>query len=143
MWDFILPFRCSDYKSLLTLADGTILPDPLCDLPTPWIREETGRHQWPSTMYCDMAKYLIDRGERDLERRLMGDYKDGKAFSYFDAGFIGEILYNKISEASTSCFIKSTSARSQRRNDEDHKLWVAVDKGRGKILTAYCTCFAG
>lgn len=78
-------------------------------------------------MYADMAKYLIiDKNERSLESRLVGDYKDGKGFSYFTSGFIGELL--SISEESTYCFIKSESAPSQRRNDEPHKLWIVIQK---------------
>ena len=44
-------------------------------------------------MYSDMAEYLVDRGERSLQKRLMGDYKDGKAFSYFDAEFVVKYFF--------------------------------------------------
>ncbi|XP_019625005.1 PREDICTED: uncharacterized protein LOC109470485 [Branchiostoma belcheri] len=98
---------------------------------------------WPPTMYGDMAEYLVANGEVQLQKRLMGDYKDGKAFSYFDSGFINEVLYHPINENSNVCFVKSTSGRSQRKNDEAHRVWVALQKSTGKIRTAYCSCFAG
>ena len=119
------------------------LPDPLSDLTTGWLSEEHGMKLWPPTMHSDMQEYLIDRGERSLQKRLLGDYKDGKAFSYFDSGFIREIRYHPVDDNSTICFLKSSSARSQRRNDEDHKVWVAIEKKTGHICSAYCSCFAG
>ncbi|XP_019642777.1 PREDICTED: uncharacterized protein LOC109484038, partial [Branchiostoma belcheri] len=84
--------RCEDYRSLLTV-DGRQLPDPFVDLKSGWKKEEEGMQHWPPTMYGDMAEYLVANGEVQLQKRLMGDYKDGKAFSYFDSGFINEVLY--------------------------------------------------
>ncbi|XP_066268534.1 bile acid-CoA:amino acid N-acyltransferase-like [Branchiostoma lanceolatum] len=75
---------CEDYRSLLTI-DGKKVPDPLEDLKSGWQTEGEGMQHWPPTMYADMAEYLVASGEVDLRKRLMGDYKDGKAFSYFDA----------------------------------------------------------
>ncbi|XP_066303858.1 uncharacterized protein [Branchiostoma lanceolatum] len=134
--------RCEDYRSLLTI-DGKKVPDPLVDLKSGWQTEGEGMQHWPPTMYADMAEYLVASGEVDLRKRLMGDYKDGKAFSYFDANFIHEVLYHPISDDSDVCFVKSTSARSQRKNDEPHQVWVALQKSTGKVRTAYCSCFAG
>ncbi|XP_078591815.1 uncharacterized protein LOC144870918 [Branchiostoma floridae x Branchiostoma japonicum] len=137
--------RCEDYNSILTV-DGKRLPDPLVDLKCGWKKEEEGMQHWPPTMYADMAEYFCLGAadpEVDMRKKLMGDYKDGKAYSYFDAEFIHEVLYHPLSDESEVCFVRSTSARSQRRNDEPHQVWVALQKATGKILTAYCTCFAG
>ncbi|KAJ8277864.1 hypothetical protein GJAV_G00081000 [Gymnothorax javanicus] len=46
-----------------------------------WIGEETGVHLWPPCMFSDMSEYLINSGERDLQTRLLTDYKDGKLAS--------------------------------------------------------------
>ena len=45
-------------------------------------------------MYCDLAEYLVDNTKRDLRTRLLTDYKEGKAFSYFDSKWLKEVFYH-------------------------------------------------
>uniref|UniRef100_A0A8C6SKJ6 SWIM-type domain-containing protein n=1 Tax=Neogobius melanostomus TaxID=47308 RepID=A0A8C6SKJ6_9GOBI len=98
---------------------------------------------WPPTMLTDISAFLRLKDEVELEKRLMGDYKEGKAYSYFASNFTRDINYHGISDDSPFCFLKSASGRSQRRNDEDHRIWVCLQKQSGRILSAYCSCFAG
>lgn len=84
-FSYVTTSRCAGYKNKLQLGK-TYLPDPMTDLKTGWMSEEEGRHEWPPTMYADIVNYLLDRNERTLEHRLLGDYKAGKASSYFASG---------------------------------------------------------
>ncbi|KAI8493991.1 hypothetical protein Bbelb_283380 [Branchiostoma belcheri] len=72
-------FLSSEQTVLISFTEQ--LPDPFVDLKSGWKKEEEGMQHWPPTMYGDMAEYLVANGEVQLQKRLMGDYKDGKAFS--------------------------------------------------------------
>ncbi len=130
------------YRSLLTFNDTT-LPDPLSDLPNGWVGEEKGRFMWPPCMYGDLAEYLVSKGERDLRTRLLTDYKDGKSFSYFDSKWLREVFYHNVSEESPLCFMKAQCTPSMNISHEPHDVWVCINKKTGKIMSAYCSCFAG
>lgn len=134
---------CS-YSSLLTI-DGTKLPDPFTELLNDWVTEADGVTQWPPTMHHEIAVYLLQSDDQDgqLSRRLLGDYKEGKAYSYFASGFLGEVHYNAISDKSPICFLRAQSQQSQHANRPHHNIWIAADKKSGDIKSAYCTCFAG
>jgi SAP domain len=92
--------RCNRYRALLSVDCGSMLPDPMSDLVTGWIDEMSGMSMWPPTMYGDLAEYLVDTSERSLRTRLLTDYKEGKAFSYFDSKWLKEVYYHPVSEAS-------------------------------------------
>ena len=77
--------KASDYLSRLTV-DGTKLPDPLTELRDGWIGESVGMKKWPPTMYWDVCNFLGYATTGDLTKRLMSDYKDGKAYSYYTSG---------------------------------------------------------
>jgi len=82
--------RGQQYRSLLSTPEG-VLPDPFQDLTTGWLGEEPGIKQWPPTMQFDIAQFLLKNGDQNLTKRLMSDYKEGKAFSYFASSFLGEV----------------------------------------------------
>ena len=134
--------RAERYCSLLTISDQT-LPDPFSDLSTVWIGESQGMSEWPPTMYGDLAEYLVQKGERDLRTRLLTDYKEGKAYSYFDSKRLREVYYHKIHADSPYCFVKSECCPSMKVSHEMHKVWICIHKKSGKIISAYCSCFAG
>ena len=134
--------KAQQYKSLL-LYENDYLPDPLCDL-NGWYNEENGMELWPPTMQFDIAEYLLERQEnKDLGKRLMSDYKEGKAFSYFDCNYLKTILYHPITIESKVCFLKSESTPSQNIGHPPHKIWILLNKENGKVQQAYFTCFAG
>ena len=136
--------KAKQYKSLLYI-DGKYLPDPFVDLSEGWMTEENGMEMWPPTMQFDIAEYLLAdvQTDRDFGKRLMSDYKEGKAYSYFDSKWLKNISYHPIADNSKLCFLMSESTPSQNISHTPHKMWVLVHKESGKIVKAYCTCFAG
>lgn len=71
-----------DYGELLIVdVDNVQLPDPLKDLQD-WIGEVDGVRNWPPCMYANIAAYLLEKEQKDLLNRLIGDYKEG-VLSYF------------------------------------------------------------
>ena len=138
-----------DYASLLVTTTKDLLPDPIAELKHGWIGEQNGLSQWPPCMYFDIAQYLmsqedlIDGAEETLKRQLMTDYKEGKAYSYFDSKWLGEIFYHPINEQNKYCFLKAQCTPSQKVHNPPHTAWVCLEKRSGTIQKAYCTCFAG
>ncbi|CAC5399902.1 unnamed protein product [Mytilus coruscus] len=120
-----------------------IVPDPLIDLTSGWITESKGVSMWPPTMYYDIATFLQKKEDKSLSDRLMKDYKEGKAYSYFTSGWLKEVCYHHIDNNSPYCFLKAECTASQRLNDVPHTTWVLLEKVSGEIQTAYFTCFAG
>ncbi len=99
---------------------------------------------WPPTMDLDIAAYLLKSFQTaPLTKRLLSDYKEGKAYSYFDSKWLGQVLYNPVREDFPVCILKSTSVPSQRIGDVPHIVWVAIEKASGSVKSGYCTCFAG
>lgn len=136
--------RAEQYNSLLKI-NGEQLPDPFVDIQeSEWISEKTGMAKWPPIFQPQIAEFIlsIDQG-KNLGKRLLSDYKEGKAYSYFDAKWLGEVFYHEISPTYDVCFLKSESRPSQKINNVPHKIWVCVNKTTGTIESAYCTCFAG
>eukprot|EP00794_Sanderia_malayensis_P012122 gene12122-13374_t len=137
------------YEALLVVNDCR-LPDPLALssenslLGTPWLDEKAGMCKWPPVFQIQIAEFLLTADQSiGLGKRLLSDYKEGKAYSYFDSGWLKEIYYNEISPNSNYCFLKSESTPSQGINNIPHKIWVAIEKKSGTVKSAYCTCFAG
>ena len=73
--------RAASLAACLKVGDNT-LPDP-ATLTQGWIGEKDGMKLWPPTMYFDICNFL---GVKDMDKRLLADYKEGKAYSYFQAG---------------------------------------------------------
>lgn len=84
--------RLCQFRHLLTLPNGDVLPDPLVELKTGWRGEKEGMDKWPPCMYADIASYLVDITEKSLRERLLTDYKEGKAYSYFDSRWLKEVF---------------------------------------------------
>ena len=91
---------------------------------------------WPPVTLGQIFQYILNKREFDSE--YIGKYKDQKAYSYFDSGFVGEILTNK-----TGPFIiLLCNVRASMSINEEKDLWVATQPD-GKVLTAWCSCMAG
>ena len=142
-----LKIRATEYSQLLVTTDGSRLPDPLSDIEHGWEGEQMAMTKWPCTMIVDIGEYLAkhetDIEKASLRKRLLCDYKEGKAFSYFSSRFLFEILYHSINDESPYCFLKTKCRPSYAVNDDPHDLWVCIQKGTGIIHSGYCTCFAG
>ena len=128
------------YADLLKTSVGN-LPDPeeLQD----WKGESLSITKWPPTMAFEIGQYLQNIDDIPLRKRLMADYKDQKAYSYFASGWMKEIQYHPITPDSKFCFLRTKCTPSQRVRDIPWSLWVAVEKESGAVQSAFCTCFAG
>ena len=87
--------RTERYRGLLTINDAGAsisLTDPLSDLQTDWVAEAKGISQWAQCIHSDISEYLFNSGEKDVRTRLMTDYKEGKAYSYFDSKWLQEVF---------------------------------------------------
>ena len=80
-----------EYQDLLRCDEG-FFKDPLL-LQTGWKCEDNAVKEWPPTMYWDIAEYF-NKTDRDLANRLHKDYKEGKAYSYLESGWVGALEYN-------------------------------------------------
>ena len=135
--------KAEQYRSLLHCR-GQQLPDPFDIDEKYWDGEELGITKWPPIYQLQIAEFILSgKDGTTLGKRLLSDYKEGKAYSYFDAKWLKEIFYHEISPTHDLCFLKSTSTPSQKIGNVPHRIWVCVDKKTGSIESAYCTCFAG
>ncbi|XP_071843604.1 uncharacterized protein [Apostichopus japonicus] len=94
-------------------------------------------------MYFDIAQYLSNIDNVELCQRLMYDYKEGKAYSYLESGWLGEMFYHVINEKSKFCLLKAGCRPSQRINNIPWQAWICLQKFTGRVIRGYCTCFAG
>ena len=46
---------------------------------------------WPPTMLSEISKFLLSEDRRQMGQRVLGDYKEGKAYSYFDSKWLKEV----------------------------------------------------
>lgn len=100
--------RARQYRDLLIVSKNReFLPDPFAELTSGWLNEDTGKSQWPPCMIGDIQQYLINKEEKELSIRLLSDYKEGKAYSYFDSKWLQEVFYHPITKESQYCFLKA------------------------------------
>ncbi|KAK7484593.1 hypothetical protein BaRGS_00024119 [Batillaria attramentaria] len=131
-----------EYAALL-VVNGKRLPDPFTELKEGW-QDESAREKWPPTSYADMAEFLLDcRADSKRRRQLLTDYKEGKAYSYFDSKLLHTVFYHEIDSNSEFCFLKAKVTPSQAVNAVPHRAWVAIQKKTGRIVSADCSCMAG
>ena len=113
----------NDYQAKL-LLDSQVIPDPN-HLVSGWLSEDDGIYFWPCILYADIFNFLTfnpsELGSTDLN-----DYKNSKAYSYFNRGWLGPVSYHRIDDLSTYCFLKSDCRPSERLNDPPHKLWICI-----------------
>ena len=130
----------SEYQAKLLHGD-VLLTDPN-NLISGWLSEDDGITSWPCLTYPDIFNYLTfhpsELGSSDLN-----DYKNSKAYSYFNRGWLGNITYHNIDESCLYCFLKTDCRPSERLNNPPHKLWMCVKKKEARIVSAHCSCMAG
>ena len=137
-----------EYKKKLVLTNAT-LPDPF-SLNNGWLSETKGNGliHWPSIHIMDIDKYLqIINYSSDLMTKLKSEYKEGKAYRYFQCEWVKEIFYHPITNFSNYCFLKGRVIPSMRTNNAAYYVWVAVEKDGekpgGNVVSGYCSCTAG
>jgi hypothetical protein len=120
----------SEKAKLLQTSDNTKLPDPLL-LKDGWLGENEGITPWPPTYLSDITISLMeDHPGRnvDLQKRVLNEYKEGKAFRLFDSGFLKEVSYHQITPESEHCFLKAKCTHSMKIADTQHTTWIAALK---------------
>ena len=74
---------------------------------------------------------------KEFGKEYIGKYKDQKAYSYLDSGFVGEILVSKINEGTKIALFYSAQGSMSIHNKKE--VWVVVNPD-GMIITAWCFC---
>ena len=149
----------AEHSETINREFSQLLQTDLGQVPDPksldnWENEITAMNKWPPTMIQDIGIYLTKmetfregpsaRGDQvTFRERIMSDYKDQKAYSYFSSNWQLDILFHPIEDGFPYCFLKSKCIPSQRINNVPHDTWVLINKETGSIISAYCTCFAG
>ena len=96
--------------------------------------------QWPHIDTGVILVYILKVNDCDLE--YVGRYKDQKAYSYFDSGFVDTIfIYNPFS-CRSKIFLYSKVQSSLTVSDKT-LLWILVQKEPLEILTSWYSCIAG
>lgn len=130
------------YKDAFKTDDEGYLPDPL-KLNDGWLGEAEGMRLWPPTMYSDICNYLVLNGDYStLRGKLMKDYKQGKAYSYFASNWLQEVQYHEISPDCRYCYLKAKCVHSNEVMAK-WNLWVLIVKATGEIASAWCRCTSG
>ncbi|CAB4033934.1 hypothetical protein pdam_00025903, partial, partial [Paramuricea clavata] len=135
------------YQTLLTVDLGSssvVLPDPLKEV-SAWITENEGIKDWPPIYFNDICVFILSKHpgkDVGMRQRMLNEYKEGKAFRYFDNNWLKEVFFYPIKDTGY-CFLKADCTPSMRLSHLPHQVWVCAHKTKGDIKSAYCTCTAG
>ena len=131
------------YQNLLRIdLDGCtiVLPDPLNDV-SAWISEKEGLKHWPPIYFSDICVFILSKHpgkDVGMRQRMLNEYKEGKAFRYFDNYWLKEIFYYPVNDTDyTEC------TPLQHLSHLSHQVWISAHKTEGNIKSAYCSCTAG
>ena len=80
-----------------------LLPDPYYST-SGWLREDEDIPYWPFLTYLDIYKYL-NFNPNELSSSDLNDFKNSKAYTYFNRGWLDNILYHEIEQ----CFLYTVS----------------------------------
>ena len=97
--------------------------------------------KWPVITLGNIFAYILDK--KMCDKDYIGRYKDQKAFSYWDSGFVGPITIHVIKKNVSILYCSVTASQTM---SDTKDLWIAVntinDKG-SNVMTAWCSCMAG
>ena len=122
----------SDYQS--RLDQNSISIDPKTIKEDKKINDEK---LWPPIDLGKIFAYILRLEEFDYE--YIGKYKDQKAFSYYDSGFVDTILFH---DSGSDLIFLYCKVQASMSITEHRDLWIAVKKN-GTIITSWCSCMAG
>ena len=91
---------------LLIMPNRTSVPDPLTQKDG-WAKESESMTSWPPINLSDITLFLMSDHlgkDVDFHKRVLNEYKEGKAYRLFDSGWLKEISYHKITNDSEYCF---------------------------------------
>eukprot|EP00795_Rhopilema_esculentum_P013367 gene13367-4222_t len=123
-----------DYENRLTRFN-------ICDLESVGVAERSDDVlKWPKIDVGTIFSYILK--VRDFDYDYIGRYKDQKAYSYFDSGFVDSIYtYHPVSNKDLVflyCKVQASLTVSVTRNS-----WILVKKCPVEMLTSWCSCMAG
>ena len=141
----VLVAQASKEREILLVTPGENLPDPTT-LVASWIGESEGMKLWPSIFLCDITMYIMKDHPGNnipLQRRLLNEYKEGKAYRLYEGGWLKKIQINLLNDSCKYCFLRAKCTPSMKIQDVPHKVWICAEKRCGNIHSAYCSCTAG
>ena len=115
-------------------------PDPNKICPDQWIDDVT---LWPDLDQGKLFSFILKKKAVDSE--YIGNYKDQKAFSFYETGFVGTLYSYTVPGTKMLC-VKGDITPSSKVRDDLHKPWILCEipkEGECEILTTWCTCAAG
>ena len=75
---------------------------------------------WPMLLYPDIFNYLMFYPTQ-LDSTDLSDYKNLKAYSYYESGWLQPLYFHKLS-GSKYCIFKGECRQSQRIKKINHKI---------------------
>ena len=113
------------------------ISDPLMISDTERSKDVT---KWPNIHAGCIFEYILR--VRDFDTDYIGRYKDQKAYSYWDSGFVGQIsTYDPTDRKDIK--IVYGDVRASLTVTTTHHIWVLVRNDPVSILTCWCSCMAG
>ena len=116
------------------------IPDPKLIAKSKRIDDLT---KWPYITLGNIFSYILKK--RDFDADYIGKYKDQKAFSCFNSGFVGQIYVYELSSKKDIIFAYC-DVRASQSIHENKDLWIVFrkkSKTSTDFLTAWCSCMAG
>ena len=129
---------------LLIMPNGTSVPDPLT-LKDGQVKESESITSWPPIYLSDITLFLMsDQPGKDVDfhKRVLNEFKEGKADRLFDSGWFKEMSYQKITDDSESCFLKAKCTHSMKISDTPHSAWICAYKNNG-FIAELLACASG
>lgn len=138
-----LPIIQSETQQKETLRKQYLLKLESNGIIDPYAVDTTNRindlTKWPNIDSGSIFSYILKKREFDAD--YIGKYKDQKAYSYFDSGFVGLV---STFEYKHGFIFLYANVRSSMSIHEEKEVWIAIKSITSPIVvTAHCTCMAG
>ena len=94
---------------------------------------------WPDVDEGKVFSFILQN--KTVETEYIGRYKDEKAYSFYESGFVRCLYSYCLPDQRNKVFIKGDVTPSTKVRDRRHNTWILFDNN--SILTTWCTCVAG
>ena len=122
-----------EYQSRLQACNA---PDPNTFPADKW---EDNVLSWPDLDEGKVFSFILKN--KTVETEYIGRYKDEKAYSFYESGFVGCLYSCCFPDQRNKVFIKCNVTPSTKVRDRPHDTWILFENN--SILTTWCTCVAG
>ena len=113
-----------DYTSKLALTPTFTIPDPFT-ISDGWLNE-SNMSEWPAIHMHDITEFLRLKTPAEIYERVMNEYKQGKAYRYYTAGWVKEIHLPPIDDHSSVGTLACKVIATMRLNMPPYYVWVAA-----------------